>query len=214
MKATQPAKETQSPVKATQPTTKVVESTSAKETQFPVKATQPTTKPTETNVSTKGTKSTLVTQKQSPPDPTAVSPKVKQTNQPVIFDANPASSSKNNVVPKTTSPLPDRNSTTLTELKSPERALSPGPTSESISPRGPERNSASVGTLRIGSSSPRSLQKMETKITVSVQKCDRCDDENATKFCVECDAPLCAQCSTDLHLKGKWVAHTQRELNL
>jgi hypothetical protein len=37
--------------------------------------------------------------------------------------------------------------------------------------------------------------------------CDRCEDQVASKYCVECAIPLCDSCIQDLHKKGRWAEH-------
>jgi len=43
--------------------------------------------------------------------------------------------------------------------------------------------------------------------------CERCDEQLASFYCIQCVTYFCAQCSTELHGTGEWQKHTMYDAN-
>jgi len=44
-------------------------------------------------------------------------------------------------------------------------------------------------------------------------QCDRCQIVNVEIFCKDCNKPYCAECSSEVHVRGKWAQHATTPLN-
>lgn len=44
-------------------------------------------------------------------------------------------------------------------------------------------------------------------------QCDRCQIVNVEIFCKDCNKPYCTECSSEVHVRGKWAQHATTPLN-
>eukprot|EP01119_Soliformovum_irregulare_P012983 TRINITY_DN3418_c0_g1_i1.p1 TRINITY_DN3418_c0_g1~~TRINITY_DN3418_c0_g1_i1.p1 ORF type:complete len:347 (-),score=79.68 TRINITY_DN3418_c0_g1_i1:227-1267(-) len=123
--------------------------------------------------------------------------------------------------PRTPTQIPNVNLRPLSPRGSLPNVVSPTPTSPGFQGAGiPQRTPRTSIGLR---SSPQSsgspgwtaaLERSPSQQAVTLEDvassntmCERCEESPSQLKCQECDQSFCADCSTFLHSKGKWLAH-------
>eukprot|EP01118_Nematostelium_gracile_P007999 TRINITY_DN2627_c0_g1_i1.p1 TRINITY_DN2627_c0_g1~~TRINITY_DN2627_c0_g1_i1.p1 ORF type:complete len:221 (+),score=31.01 TRINITY_DN2627_c0_g1_i1:53-715(+) len=113
---------------------------------------------------------------------------------------------------------PESTQPTKNAGKPPEKTYDtvPGKSSESIPKPVKSKMTAGPGNyveVELKRTGPPSKNATPPRVPPAANKpgaslCDRCQEVTATKYCENCEVPLCEQCQKDLHAKGKWMSHT------